>query len=194
MPNPEFDPALVKNASKACEGLCKWVCALDIYDRVIKVVAPKKIKLAEAESELGIQMKKLNQKRAELKQASWDRTLFYWFYMRRFDALFMLHLLCMDYNFRSCHLLWPSLAIIVHIMRWTEFVEVECVTKPNIKNIGISLLCFLGTRKFTAYMDDMTRSNCRVTLYTQFYLTDSNTVLLISWALFILIPNFPVHL
>lgn len=60
----------MKNASKACEGLCKWVCALDIYDRVIKVVAPKKIKLAEAESELGIQMKRLNQKRAELKEVS----------------------------------------------------------------------------------------------------------------------------
>jgi len=65
--NPEFDPSLVKNASKACEGICKWVRALDIYDRVIKVVAPKKIKLTEAEAELDVQMTKLNQKRDELK-------------------------------------------------------------------------------------------------------------------------------
>jgi len=65
--NPEFEPSLVKNASKACEGICKWVRALDIYDRVIKIVAPKKLKLAEAEAELAVQMKKLNQKRAELK-------------------------------------------------------------------------------------------------------------------------------
>ena len=65
--NPEFDPSLVKNASKACEGICKWVRALDIYDRVIKIVAPKKIKLAEAEAELDVQMTNLNQKRAELK-------------------------------------------------------------------------------------------------------------------------------
>jgi len=58
---------LVKNASKACEGICKWVRALDIYDRVIKIVAPKKLKLAEAEAELAVQMQKLNEKRAELQ-------------------------------------------------------------------------------------------------------------------------------
>lgn len=66
--NPEFDPALIKNASTACEGLCKWVKAMDIYDKVAKVVAPKKIKLAEAESDLAIQMEKLNAKRAQLKE------------------------------------------------------------------------------------------------------------------------------
>jgi len=65
--NPDFDPSLVKNASNACEGLCKWVRALDVYDRVIKVVAPKKLKLAEAEAQLATQMKKLNAKRKQLK-------------------------------------------------------------------------------------------------------------------------------
>ena len=35
--NPEFDPAKVKNASSAAEGLCKWVRAMEIYDRVAKV-------------------------------------------------------------------------------------------------------------------------------------------------------------
>jgi len=43
------------------------VRALDIYDRVIKIVAPKKLKLAEAEAELDVQMSKLEEKRAELK-------------------------------------------------------------------------------------------------------------------------------
>lgn len=38
-----------------------------MYDRVAKVVAPKKIALAEAEAELAVQMTKLNEKRAELK-------------------------------------------------------------------------------------------------------------------------------
>ena len=70
MENPEFDPSIVKNASKACEGLCKWVRALDVYDRVIKVVAPKKLKLAEAEAELGAQMHKLNTKRKQLQDVS----------------------------------------------------------------------------------------------------------------------------
>ena len=66
--NPDFQPNIVKNASKACEGLCKWVCAMDVYDRVAKVVAPKKAKLAEAEGELGLQMTKLNEKRRQLQE------------------------------------------------------------------------------------------------------------------------------
>ena len=41
---------------------------MEVYERVAKVVAPKKIKLAEAEAELAVQMKMLNAKRAELKE------------------------------------------------------------------------------------------------------------------------------
>ena len=37
MNNPEFDPVVVKNASTACEGLCKWVRAMEVYERVAKV-------------------------------------------------------------------------------------------------------------------------------------------------------------
>lgn len=40
---------------------------MEVYDRVAKVVAPKKAKLAEAEAELSVQMAKLNEKRAELQ-------------------------------------------------------------------------------------------------------------------------------
>lgn len=36
--NPEFDPAKVANASSAAEGLCKWILAMEIYDRVAKVM------------------------------------------------------------------------------------------------------------------------------------------------------------
>ena len=68
--NPVFNPDVVKAASNACEGLCRWVRAMEVYDRVAKVVAPKKIKLAEAEAELSVQMTKLNAKRAELKEVS----------------------------------------------------------------------------------------------------------------------------
>ena len=68
--NPEFDPNLIKNASTACEGLCKWVRSMDIYDNVAKVVAPKKLKLAQAESELAVQMEKLNEKRGQLQAVS----------------------------------------------------------------------------------------------------------------------------
>lgn len=63
----DFIPDQVKNVSTACEGLCKWVRAMDIYDRVAKIVAPKQQALAAAEAELADQMEKLNAKRAELQ-------------------------------------------------------------------------------------------------------------------------------
>lgn len=63
----DFVPEKIKNVSTACEGLCRWVRAMEVYDRVAKIVAPKKIALAGAEAELAQQMEKLNAKRAELQ-------------------------------------------------------------------------------------------------------------------------------
>lgn len=68
IPNPDFDPEKVKAVSSACQGLTSWVKAMEIYDRVAKVVAPKKEKLAEAEADLKIQTAKLQIKQAELKE------------------------------------------------------------------------------------------------------------------------------
>ena len=70
--NPYFDPNLVKKVSTACEGLCKWVRAIEVYDRVIKIVSPKKAKLAEAETELARQMDKLNEKRSQLVKENYS--------------------------------------------------------------------------------------------------------------------------
>ncbi|KAH9628460.1 hypothetical protein HF086_005913 [Spodoptera exigua] len=67
IPDRDFDPAVIAKVSSACEGLCRWVRAMDVYDRVIKVVAPKKAALFEAESELQAQMNTLNAKRAQLQ-------------------------------------------------------------------------------------------------------------------------------
>ena len=49
--------------------VCNAVC--------LQVVAPKKQKLKEAESELAVQMSKLNEKRAQLKEVGneWDQSL-----------------------------------------------------------------------------------------------------------------------
>ncbi|KAJ8284204.1 hypothetical protein COCON_G00030540 [Conger conger] len=66
--NPEFQPSIIKNVSSACEGLCKWVRAMEVYERVAKVVAPKKVRLKEAEGELAVQMAMLAVKRGELKE------------------------------------------------------------------------------------------------------------------------------
>ncbi|XP_071807320.1 dynein axonemal heavy chain 12-like isoform X1 [Asterias amurensis] len=65
--NPDFDPAKVAKASSAAEGLSKWVMAMEVYDRVAKVVAPKKEKLKEAEDDLSQTMALLNAKRSELR-------------------------------------------------------------------------------------------------------------------------------
>ncbi|NXA07095.1 DYH3 protein, partial [Sapayoa aenigma] len=64
----DFQPDVVKNVSSACEGLCKWVRAMEVYDRVQKVVAPKRERLQEAEGVLDVQMQKLRVKQAELKE------------------------------------------------------------------------------------------------------------------------------
>lgn len=66
--NPDFQPSVIKKISSACEGLCSWVRAMEVYDRVAKVVAPKKERLKMAEDELAAQMKMLDVKRAELKE------------------------------------------------------------------------------------------------------------------------------
>uniref|UniRef100_A0A3B3V0D7 Dynein axonemal heavy chain 3 n=1 Tax=Poecilia latipinna TaxID=48699 RepID=A0A3B3V0D7_9TELE len=66
--NPDFVPEKIRTASNAAEGMCKWVCAMDKYDKVAKVVAPKKAKLAEAEGELKIAMDALHIKQAALKE------------------------------------------------------------------------------------------------------------------------------
>ena len=68
IPNPEFNPNVVRQVSSACEGLCRWVRAMEVYDRVIKIVSPKRIKLREAQIELGLQMKRLSQKHQQLQQ------------------------------------------------------------------------------------------------------------------------------
>lgn len=67
IPDRDFVPEKIKSASTACEGLCKWVRAMDVYDRVAKIVQPKQQALAEAEGDLASQMEKLNAKRAELQ-------------------------------------------------------------------------------------------------------------------------------
>lgn len=40
--HPDFQPSVIKNVSSACEGLCKWIRAMEVYEGVAKVVAPKK--------------------------------------------------------------------------------------------------------------------------------------------------------
>lgn len=62
--NKDFKPHIIAKASTAAEGLCKWIIAMDMYDAVAKVVAPKKAKLEAAEREFAETMAILEEKKA----------------------------------------------------------------------------------------------------------------------------------
>ncbi|EFN74153.1 Dynein heavy chain 7, axonemal [Camponotus floridanus] len=66
MTDSSFTPHIVAKASSAAEGLCKWVRAMVSYDEVAKVVAPKKKKLVEAQTECDEAEAFLNEKRQTL--------------------------------------------------------------------------------------------------------------------------------
>ncbi|XP_076387685.1 dynein axonemal heavy chain 7 [Megachile rotundata] len=64
--NPDFDPEKIKKVSTACEGLCRWVYAMSEYDKVSKVVAPKRAALAKAQQVYDQAMETLQAKREQL--------------------------------------------------------------------------------------------------------------------------------
>jgi dynein heavy chain, axonemal len=65
--NDQFTPDNAKKASPAAEGMCKWVHAMSSYDKVAKVVAPKKAALAVAEASYQEVLVGLRAKQAELQ-------------------------------------------------------------------------------------------------------------------------------
>ncbi|EKX45970.1 hypothetical protein GUITHDRAFT_94428 [Guillardia theta CCMP2712] len=65
---PDFMPNVIEKQSKAATGLCKWVRAMEVYDKVAKVVEPKRIALKEAQDALAIMMADLHEKQDALRQ------------------------------------------------------------------------------------------------------------------------------
>ena len=63
-----FTPEHARKASPAAEGMCKWVHAMSSYDKVIKVVTPKRAALAEAEAAYEVVMVGLRAKQYELQE------------------------------------------------------------------------------------------------------------------------------
>ena len=66
--SPDFEPELIGKASKAAKGLCQWVRAMEVYDRVAKVVAPKRAALAAAEAEFAEVSELVRQKKESLAE------------------------------------------------------------------------------------------------------------------------------
>lgn len=62
-------------ASQAAEGLCKWVSAMVLYDKVAREVAPKKARLASAQSSYEEIMAVLQEKRAVLEELNSKLTI-----------------------------------------------------------------------------------------------------------------------
>ncbi|KXZ43278.1 hypothetical protein GPECTOR_96g744 [Gonium pectorale] len=65
--HPDFQPSKIKKVSQAAFGLCSWVRAMDTYDRVAKIVAPKRKALQEAQEKLAVVTADLAKKQQALK-------------------------------------------------------------------------------------------------------------------------------
>lgn len=60
--NPEFTPEGVGKQSKAAMSLCMWVQSIASYDKVAKIVEPKREKLSQTEAALNRANAKLREK------------------------------------------------------------------------------------------------------------------------------------
>jgi dynein heavy chain len=67
--NPKFVPEVIRASSIACEGMCKWVRAMSLYEQVSKEIKPKREALAEAEQLLQASLAILATKQTELNAA-----------------------------------------------------------------------------------------------------------------------------
>lgn len=47
-----FQPVLVDRCNKAAGALCQWVRSLEDYSKALKVVAPKRARMAHAQEQL----------------------------------------------------------------------------------------------------------------------------------------------
>lgn len=65
--NDAFDAEKVKLVSLACECLCKWVLAIVDYDKVAKIIMPKRVELKQAEEVRDASVTVLNAKIEELR-------------------------------------------------------------------------------------------------------------------------------
>jgi len=66
--NPSFNAAFAAKASKAAEGLAKWVLAMVKYSKVNKAIQPLREELKAANDKLEEANKELEKKRAMLKE------------------------------------------------------------------------------------------------------------------------------
>lgn len=66
--DPAFEPERIRDASIAAYGLSQWVRAMVEYDRINKLVEPKRRRLAKSQGEFEVLMESLRKKQAQLKE------------------------------------------------------------------------------------------------------------------------------
>ncbi|XP_041945152.1 dynein heavy chain 1, axonemal isoform X2 [Alosa sapidissima] len=64
--NEEFQPANIAKVSKACTSICQWVRAMHIYHFVARAVEPKRQALQEAQEDLAVTQRILDDSRDKL--------------------------------------------------------------------------------------------------------------------------------
>merc|ERR1719181_695041 len=64
--DPDFEPDKIKKASIAAMGICKWIRAMVVYDKVAKEVGPKRAKLEHAEKTAADALATVASKKEEL--------------------------------------------------------------------------------------------------------------------------------
>ncbi|CAG9829699.1 unnamed protein product [Diabrotica balteata] len=156
LPHKDFKPHVVAKASSAAEGLCKWIIAMDMYDKVAKEVAPKKEKLGKAEKEYADTMAILNEKKEEVKRIE--------------EKLAGLNALLEDANKKQvklqlevdfCNRKLASAQKLIGSLgeeqiRWTK--AVENLEKQNVLVLG-NILLTIGIVTYLAPIDFATRSH-----------------------------------
>merc|ERR1719253_1324682 len=66
----DFDPTAIRKASVACEAMCMWVRAMNIYHHVAKAVEPKRIALRTSEAELAVVQERLDGAQEALRKVN----------------------------------------------------------------------------------------------------------------------------
>uniref|UniRef100_A0A3Q3STI9 Dynein, axonemal, heavy chain 1 n=1 Tax=Mastacembelus armatus TaxID=205130 RepID=A0A3Q3STI9_9TELE len=64
--NEEFQPASIAKVSKACTSICQWVRAMHVYHFVAKAVKPKRQALKEAQEDLAVTQRILDDAKEKL--------------------------------------------------------------------------------------------------------------------------------
>ena len=65
---PDFEPVTMGRVSQAARSLCMWVCAMEVYGRVYRVIEPKRQRLSQATRRLEKTQAELAEAKARLQE------------------------------------------------------------------------------------------------------------------------------